>query len=144
MLLADACTACLIFMPCWLVHCFGNATCAWYAYASFAHSEWQKQSIWARVWQTPGKQSASADPQRPALCLQYRTNALVQQYGEIVKQVGAETGASVLDLYPAIAAVDDYATKLLKPDFLHFTEDGSRLVAAMVQNAIEKDYPELG
>ena len=70
------------------------------------------------------------DEQRP----RNRTNAIIKEYSEVVKQVATETGSQYIDLYTEMIQLDDYISMLR--DGLHFTASGYQFLSQLVLKKI--------
>ena len=71
-----------------------------------------------------------------------RTNEAAGRYAAACRDLGAELGLPVLDLWTELQAEADWATRLLC-DGLHLTEAGNRRVGELLVRAVQARWPEL-
>ena len=99
--------------------------------ASKAWSMWLEDP--GDVMQKEGNSEATDLPER--------SNATTGRYAAAVRQLGAELGVTVLDLWTDIQRRKDWRECL--NDGLHFTPDGNAVVYELLQATIDEALPHL-
>jgi lysophospholipase L1-like esterase len=64
------------------------------------------------------------------------------EYAAVCRETAKALALPVLDLWTKFQQVDGWEEKLLS-DGLHLTPEGNRVVCALLQQLIDREYPEL-
>lgn len=78
----------------------------------------------------------------PEAAVPERTNEHTKQYAEACKQVAAELGLPVLDLWTSMQETPNWETAFLS-DGLHLTPEGNKFLFDSLQEVINAHLPHL-